>query len=212
MGKGKGKGIFASSAWHGADFELSIEFANHSNTRLQKALVTLWSHPTLDGCYKRRKIDPWKQPRLDPADSDNLQKGELLGVATLPNGRQAACRSNVVIGNEEVADLLYFGVPMASLGYSYPVGAYPIDDGAPLDWRESINEWLRDIGEVIYANVKYRLGLVGHDVGGLLEADEFEVDGIPDQRWEGYLWPEGEELMWFPPNMGAPMTFNTRIS
>jgi hypothetical protein len=200
------------NAWLGGYFELSIELGSRSDERLHRALNSLWSHPTLDGCYERHKVEPWNQRRLDSPDPDGMLKHKLFGIAQLPNGKPVACASHIVVGGNSSPDLLHFGVPMGALGYSYPVGAYPFDDGLQLDWRAPINEWLRQIGESIFVSIKFRLGLVGHEVGGLAFAEDIAKNGIPDERWEGYLWPESGNLSWYPPNMGAPMTLGKKLT
>jgi hypothetical protein len=189
--------------WTGGAYELALELGDTSNDRLRAALFALWTQPTLDGCYLELSAEPWEQQRIAPTP-DLALDGWLCGVAQLPNGVHVACRS-CTVRETDGADWLYFGVPMGALGRAYPVGAYPFDDGLPLDWREPMNEWLRHVGEQIFLSVPFRLGLVGWVVGGEIDSTTVRATGVPLERYEGYLWPQGQELLWYPPSTGSSM-------
>ncbi|MBI4248058.1 MAG: hypothetical protein HY611_01035 [Elusimicrobia bacterium] len=94
---------------------------------------------------------------------------------------------------------------MAELSRSYRVGAYPMRDGTPLGWRNEINEWLHQIGENIFRADPFRVGLIGWEPTDSLAAEHRTIEEMPAQRSEGYLWPQGAEVVWYPPTLGAPM-------
>ncbi len=192
--------------WNGGYFELMLELGGLADEQARQAVITLWQHPTLEGCYLERDVEPAQQQRLTP-DTANTPWGSLYGIATLPNGKQVACWQ-WCMGEEEITDVLCLGVPMGGLAQAYPVGAYPFDDGLPVDWREELSTWLRDIGETIYATVPFRLGVIGWEAGGNYSSEMLSAAGIPEERWDGLLWPQGQSVLWYPPTAGAPMTIH----
>jgi hypothetical protein len=191
-------------AWSGGHFELALDLGEQSDQSLRRVLVALWKRPTLEGCYLQRKIEPAQQERFDPANPEVLLEDALHGIAHLPNGRRAACAS-FVIQFEEGPNWLVLALPMGTLGYIYPVGAYPFNDGSSLEWRDEVNEWLREIGETIFGTITFRFGVIGYEVMGEPCVEEVaSTRNVPQERWEGYLIPEGEALKWYPPTEGAP--------
>jgi hypothetical protein len=191
-------------AWTGGSYELALEYGRMSPDALARVVAHLWSHPTLEGCYLDHSREPTGQRRVSPAEVD---PGLCLrGLATLPNGDVTTCLSSVVA--EPEATWVYFGSPMGALGHSYPVGAYPFDDGLPLDWRNPLDGWLLDMASFAFAVHPFRLGLVGWVDPLNTSAAEVASSGAPDPRWEGYIVPSGGALEWYPPNAGAPITLS----
>ena len=191
-----------AGAWTGGSYELLLEYEPLEVEALRSAVEHLWTHPSLDGCYRNLATEPGDQSRINLAEADPARL--LCGIATLPNGDRAPS-SSIVVADEE-ATWVYFGVPMGSLGYSYPVGAYPFADGLPLDWRNPLDKWLRGVAEFVFAAHPFRLGFIGWiDPLDTTAADIAEV-GIPRERWRGYLVPDGSNLDWHPPTEGAPFT------
>lgn len=95
-------------------------------------------------------------------------------------------------------------LPVGTLSTAYPVGAYPFADGTPLDWREEVDGWLVGLANHIYRTVKFPLALTGHEVEFEIDLADIAASGIPEVRWDGYLWPENDTLKWYQPNQGAP--------
>ncbi|MEO0559698.1 MAG: hypothetical protein AAF170_16110 [Bacteroidota bacterium] len=186
-------------AWTGGSYEIALEYQPLHAEEVHVVLKRLWSHTSLNGCYLRADVEPEAQLRVPPASSN----GWLRGIATLPNGDDTACGSVVV--TDEDATWIYFGSPMGSLIYSYPVGAYPFDDGLPLDWRTPLNDWLCDIARFVFEELPFQLGLVGWIDPLDITASDVSTSGVPETRYEGYLIPEATSLTWYPPNTGAPM-------
>jgi len=208
--------------WAGGGFELVLELGPRDDARLGDAVAALWEHPTLTGCFLKMTVEPSRQDRVAP-DSQPL-RSHLYGVAATPAGGEVACVSYPIRFDDGVewpyldVDWLYLSIPMCSLGTAYPVGAYPMGaypvggypmcaDGAA-DWIPPVGEWLREIGIAVFAAVPFRLGLVGWEpddedqVSALIERD-----GVPEDRWIGYLRPVGGALRWYPQNnFTAPIT------
>lgn len=190
-------------AWTGGSYELAIDLGRVDDTQLEKALVTIWSHADVDGCYLDLDREPAEQARVRPGREHDLETC-LRGVARLGALAPIAC-STVVVREDGGSDWLYYGLPLGSLGAVLPVGAFPFEDGHDLAWRSTVDGWLRRLGEHLFASVRFRLGLVGWTDGLDDGTDDLLERGLPEDRWVGYLLPSGSSLTWYPPNQGAPM-------
>jgi hypothetical protein len=184
-------------AWCGGFYELALELGPRSDERLRAALVALWRHSDLDGCFRDRNQEPGNQERVPP---ECVEDGvHCLGVARLPNGSRVACGS-CVIREEDGPDWLDLYLPTGSLGNAYPVGGFPFCGEAdyPSPWRSEVEDWLAEIGRTIAHVATFRLGLIGFEVSGAEYAANVAVQGIPAERFMGYLWPVGSRLEYFP--------------
>jgi hypothetical protein len=184
-----GERVFtADKAWFGGFYELALEVGPPSDDRLRAALEALWSHPDLDGCYLDRGCEPADQPRKQP----DLESRHLLGVAQLPHGSRVACGSLLIREVEDHSDWLDFYLPMGSLWTAY--GRFPFADR--VDWPEDpwlleVDDWLAKVGLWIARSRSFRLGLIGVEVCGEAYAADITAQGIPAERYVGYLWPSG---------------------
>jgi hypothetical protein len=122
----------------------------------------------------------------------------------LPNGVRVGCLSLIIVFSEpDDPPEIHFGVRMGALARAYPVGAYPFTDGKPLTWRAEVSAWLVEIAGRVFAEHPFRFGMIDHEAT-LDGVTPGEVHEVPAVRWEGYLWPEGDQLRWYPPTEGAP--------
>jgi hypothetical protein len=183
--------------WSGGDFELSIQLGPHDNVKLGRALTALWSHPTLVGCYLENTKDPTQQRRVSPETQPLVS--QLFGTATAPNGCTVVCAS-LPMRYETGTDYLYFSVPLGSMGRAYEMGGYPFSDCLDSEWPTVVSEWYRDIGEAVYDAAGFQLAVIGHEVDPGVSLAQIERNGVPDERWDGYLYPEDQLLCWYPPN------------
>ncbi len=189
----------AADTWDGGFYEIAIELGPRSDERLRTALETIWQYDGLNGCYEDSQVEPSDQPRLMPS-----LETRQLGVATLPNGRQSACGTFTVRENNG-PDWIGFYLPMGALASVYNVGAYPFeDDKTSRTWREPLDDWLTKMAGVVFSAVPFSLALIGHEVSGMTYAEEIHNTGMPAERWVGYLWREGEHLVWYPPTRYDP--------
>lgn len=188
-------------AWAGGLYELNLAFTPASDERAEAANAALRAHRTLEDWPEHWHVGPDEQARRNAF-------GGWIGVAQLPNGSRVPCQLIWLREEAEVgADWMFFGVPIASLGQTYPVGAFPFADGTSLAWRDEIDAWLIDLATHVFAAAPFRLGLVGWVDSGSIDVEEMRRGSVPDIRWEGYLWPENGTVHWFPPNQGAPFSF-----
>jgi len=191
--------------WNGGFYVLAIEINPPSDSHLISVLRSIWQQPKLQGCYLDRKEDPPNQGRINPEvltlETPSLQT-HLYGIATLPNGCRVAC-GTCFIREIDGSDWLVFYLPMGALAQGYNVGGYPFGphDDSHKEWQEPIDDWLACIGKSVYEIQSFSLGLMGYEVSGETYANEISVEGIPQKRAFGYLWPSGSELEYYPSNI-----------
>ncbi|MGD9644563.1 MAG: hypothetical protein AB7U73_02555 [Pirellulales bacterium] len=191
-----GKGLFTSAdAWLGGFYEISCEVCPRSDERLRAALLALWTHPDLDGCYEDRNREPADQSRVSP---DRLEGGHLLGIARLPNRSRLPC-GTCLIREDDGSDWLVFYLPMGSLSKVYPAGGFPFgsEDDWPGPWRFEVEDWLASVGQWVARSASFELGLIGFEVSGDVYAADIAAQGIPATRYMGYLWPSGGSMQYY---------------
>lgn len=193
--------------WNGGYYELALEMGGRSDERLQMALRALWGHPTLEGCYLDREREPHQQKRVD-VSSVLIEPIHLQGLARLPNGRRVACGTCLIRG-EDGPDWLDFYLPMGALGEAYEVGSYPFDmaGAATKAWQVPVDEWLIGIGRRVLSVAPFQLGLVGFEACGEAYASQVSEEGVPAERYFGYLVPRDGALEWYPTNAYPPASF-----
>ncbi len=87
--------------WCGGYYELSIELGPRDDSRLERALATLWGAPGVEGPFPSRSLPREDQERVSPTiDNDNAC--DLCGVARMPSGASVVCRT--IVRFEEDSD------------------------------------------------------------------------------------------------------------
>lgn len=193
----------SAETWFGGYYEIEFELGVPSDGRLALALQTVWSHPSLEGCYLSRDLEPHTQVRVSPPD--RATEGHLYGLANLPNGAKAACGTYVCRlqgeGQTPSRDLLTFYVPLGALALSYRIGGYPFSEADQVaGWRVPLDEWLVKMGRFVYKQVPFALALIGFEVDfPEVDAKSVQQNGVPAERYDGYLLEVGGRLEWYPP-------------
>ena len=207
------KSNFSDHVFIGGDFDLEIEVGETSDSRTRNARSKLWEHCSLVGCYiesdnKDRKID-WHahiEPGNCPLDL------RLYGVATTPNGTEIPCYSLVLRYGDGI-DRLSLSIPFGALELAYGTDVY-LDNPSHTEivavqrWLFPVSEWFADIGKFVFSAIKYKYALIGHESDVQTAGQEIcsEISftllhrRIPSDRWHGYLIPDGDRLVWYPPN------------
>jgi hypothetical protein len=121
----------------------------------------------------------------------------------LPNGSRVTC-GTCVIREDDGPDWLDFYLPLGSLGRAYPAGWFPFGSEAdwPGPWRQEVEEWLAGVGLAVAQAVPFRLGLIGFEVSGQAYASDIACQGIPAERFIGYLWPSASSVEYHRRNAG----------
>jgi hypothetical protein len=191
----------ATNAWKGGHYELLVCPLADSPEAACSVLKTLWTFPSLSGCYLRRDLPPSAQARVQPCESG--VPGHLYGLATLPNQSAIVCGCYTTeIHNENmgVEHWVGFYLPLGALSDAYPVGAYPF---GPMDklieWKPVVDSFLAEIARWINRKVAISLALVGFEVNiSEVSPESIRANGIPDERNEEILWNDGADLKWYP--------------
>jgi hypothetical protein len=186
--------------WVGGFYELALELGPADDERLDAAIRAVCTHTGVVGWYALGDRRPVAEERLACTWESMARHGQLRGIVQLPSGEQVVCGLVVVReeGGSYEPDWLDFYIPLGALGrIDSRVGGYPFGDFAEsLEWRRQLDDWLADLGRRVYANVPYRLGLVGVEVSGEMYADEL-ASGVPTSRANGLLIPEGKEIGYY---------------
>lgn len=189
--------------WCGGHYGIEIDLGPPSDERVAAALKAFWSLPSVNGCYLNREQPLESQIKLDPGE--HLTESRLYGTAIPTFGASVVCGTFTCrLQNENGVierDLLSFYVPLGSLSKIYPVGAYPFSDAERAsEWRQPLDDWLVEAGRFVFDRVRFQLALVGFEVDfPKVTPKAVERDGVPTNRYDGYLWQRGSALEWYPP-------------
>jgi hypothetical protein len=189
--------------WRGGHYELYLELSPPSAQERISVLEAIWSHPALEGCHLDNSVESSQQPRVQAGEHEDAAR--LYGIAQLPNQTRVACGTYAFTSQEEDEPPQHHAVamfiPMSALSAAYPVGPYPF---GPMEkvfqWKSELDDWLAEIGEFVYERAPFALGLVGFEVNTMeaISVESLVASGIPDQRFDGILWPRGTKLEWYP--------------
>ena len=200
---------FPDALFSGGDFDLEIELGETNDSRLRDARSKLWEHRSLVGCYmesegRDSKIDWSTQIVPDKCSFES----RLFGVATTPNGIELPCYSLVLRYGDGV-DRLSLSIPFGALELAYGTDVYENRAPAPteLSWLFSVSDWFADIGDFVFSSVRYRYALIGDESSVCTAASEIHSETssksvhqlMPGIRWCGYLVPDDDRLVWYPP-------------
>ena len=188
--------------WFGGWYELAIEIGGTSDERLQGALSALWRAAAIEGCYGHRDREPEEQDEVACTVSSLAEFGFLRGTVILPTGHRVVCGC-VAVREDGGSDWLDFYLPVGALErIDERFGSYLFDQTsgeAVFAWRRTYDDWLADIGASVYQEVPFRLGLIGFETSGSVDARE--LNGTPpEERWMGYLLPADGVLRYVAPN------------
>lgn len=187
--------------WCGGFYELALELGDTSDVRLEAALGALWSAAGVEGCYGSRWT-PATSQEVVPCTLASLERSShLYGVVPLPNGAPMVC-GVVAVREDNGPDWLDFYLPLGALGRADPrshehMAGDPDQNSASLAWRRPIDDWLADLGARVYTAVDFRLGLIGNEVSGQIDATTFAANP-PTHHSIGYLIPREGQLRYLP--------------
>jgi hypothetical protein len=186
--------------WAGGFYELAIEVGPPDDDRLERALRAVWTAAGVRGCHVRRDVEPADQTSVTCGLAELEAHGHLYGVVTLPSGADIVC-GVVVIRENHGPDWVDFYLPVGALGrVDGRVGAFPFGaDGEPtsLLWRRPIDDWLAEVGRLVYEHVDYRMALIGFEAAGEASAaDLAEGEAVPS-GW-AHLVPDADSVRYLP--------------
>ena len=191
--------------WRGGYYELAIDLGertdSESDARIVAALKSMWSDPTLEGCYLDRWHSRSEQPRVPAVPIDVQEPVPLYGVATLPDGPRVVCVSHVIreIGADVTPhDWLDLCLPTGALGrVDDRIGGYPFGEDQSLEWRAPIDAWFFRIAANVFEAAGLRVALMGFEVSGNPAADDLKASSSGERRI-AFALPTPEGLKFLP--------------
>jgi hypothetical protein len=190
--------------WIGGHYELAIELGDSDDSRLAKAVTTVWSLAGAAGCFKWP--DRTRPHEVAELSLDSLHtNGQLHGVVRVSDSKRLVCGIVATREFETVApgfyapDWVTFFIPLGTLNRAgIATGGYPFGDfESSAVWRKPLDGWMADIGVRLFQVVDYRLGLVGMEVAGEAYSDRMG-SGVPSERGFGFLVPESTAVSYYP--------------
>jgi len=186
--------------WARGFYELALELGPSDDARLEQALLAVWREGCVAGCFapEYRPGNPVRRlighSSVEPCLPELRRCHELHGIVRLPGGADVVCAAAMDRG--ETTDWLSFCLPIGALARADSrLGTYPFGpDGGrgSLRWRRPIDDWLASVAIGIFAEVQFRLGLIGCEAAGEVEAEQLAMGPAPS--YLGYLWPAGGGL------------------
>ena len=193
-------------AWSGGTFDVLMFFGPTSLDRTIEISNRIWRYPLLNGPYRERSILPSQQVKVEPSFSEDGCE-QLVGEFRHQDNLISPFVQTTIIGDDGL--WIYAGIPMAGFPDTWDVGAYPFDDGKPLDWIIKINGELKLLAD--FVREKYpvlALALGWFDVS-ILDTIEDAMDGkIHDDRWHHLEIQTGDEWMTYPITRLEPLFTN----
>lgn len=170
--------------WVGGGYDLAVQLGLSDDARLAYAAEMLWR---LAGVA----TPPAGESTLvEEPPPPSLDQGHARGVVTLPDGLRVVCGAFVHRDDADGEDWVVLYLPLGALGRAdRRVGGYPFGDvRGSLTWRHPLDAWLASLAERLLEDVDFRVGLVGFEVFGEVEADDLAA-GVPSDRWYGVVVP-----------------------
>lgn len=194
--------------WIGGDHELGLAMPLgsldlHLRLRLLRAL---WGQPQLTGvvCDKQALGDPWI-----PVNEALAAQKELYGCLRMGK-RLVGCYSQFLDNDDEAWFLLC--IPRAMVEEVYPVNY--VDWEANAWWLAELDAVLAKIGMLVYAQVPFKLGILGFEAtADLISRDKLTPQFlarpdllVPDAQFARFeVAPHGRQMtegLWWTSDMG----------
>ena len=195
--------------WDGGFYELTIELGARDDTRLDRALRSLWRAAEIEGCFALASSNSaTNHVPVDLSLASLERSGHLRGTIQ-PTGFGRVVAGTVTVRFDGAEDWLDLYVPMAALAASDPrVGSFPFGpdgENRSLSWRRSIDEWFAQVGKSVFADVPFKRAAIG------LELDSGHIDqqltARPEERMCAFLIPTGGILAYLPATASPTATF-----
>lgn len=187
--------------WHGGFYELSFNLPNDQVGTVKKFLMEVWQSPDVVGPFTENNIAPDKQDSIDLADI--TIDGHMYGLYHF--GLEGKCECGTYTANfQEEGQWVSLYFPMSALSRIFEVGAYPFigeADPTPEPWVKQLSEQLRKFAERLFQITSFDLAILGFESDYGVLRDQILSGNIPDERWEGFLIPYDNNLIWYPPNI-----------
>ncbi|ADG76508.1 conserved hypothetical protein [Cellulomonas flavigena DSM 20109] len=170
--------------WAGGSYELAVQLGTPDDARLEHAAGMLWRLAAVvsPSAAESALVEEPPPPSLD--------QGHTRGIVTLPGGHRVVCGAFAHRDDTGGDDWVVLYLPLGALSRADSrVGGYPFGDvRGSLTWRGPLDAWLASLADRLAEDVLFRVGLIGFDVFGDVEADDL-AGSIPSDRWYGAVVP-----------------------
>lgn len=192
-----------ADAWSGGTFDVLLYFGPTSLPRTIDITRRIWSFPQLNGPFRHRNLLPSQQNHVDPDFSEDGCE-QLVGEFKFPDGAISPFVQTTI--RDEDGLWVYAGIPMGGFPANWNVGAYPFDDGQPVDWILDLNTLLRNLTNYVrdacpMLAVAYGwfdvsiLDTIGDALNGVVRDDRWhELEVATDEGWQIYSITKLEPL------------------
>jgi hypothetical protein len=168
-------------SWSGGTFDALMFFGPTSLNRTADIANWMWTYDRLDGPYRERYIPISQQPKVSPNFTDDGCE-QLVGQYRHQDGLRSPFVHTTIRGDDGL--WIYAGIPMGGFPANWDVGAYPFEDGKPVDWMLTLIDDLR----LITSHVRRRFSILAASYGwfdvSILDTIDDALKGkIADDRW-----------------------------
>ena len=168
-------------AWSGGSFDVLMFFGPASIDKTIELARRLWSHPRLNGPYRDRNSLPTQQSKVEPRFTEDGCE-QLVGEYSHENGEISPFVHTTIRDDDGL--WVYAGIPMGGFPDSWDVGAYPFDDGKPVDWIIELIDELAPLSEFVVDQHAARAIAYGWFDVSILDTIEDALNGkTRDDRW-----------------------------
>lgn len=194
-------------SWSGGTFDALMFFGPTSLDRTIDIANWMWSYDQLDGPYRQRYIPIAQQSKVSPNFTEDGCE-QLVGHYRHQDGQCSPFVHTTIRGDEGL--WIYAGIPMGGFPPNWKVGAYPFDDGKPIDWMLILINDLR----LFTSYVRQRFSIVAasygwFDVSILDIIDEALKGKVSDDRWYPIELMTAKDLQYYPITKIEPLFRNT---
>jgi hypothetical protein len=194
-------------SWSGGTFDALMYFGSTSLDTTIEIANWIWSYPRLNGPYRQRHVPVAQQVKATPDFTDDGCE-QLVGQYRHDDGAISPFVHTTIRGDDGL--WIYAGIPMGGFPNDWQVGAYPFDDGKPVNWMLSLIDDLRSLT----AFVRQRYDICAASYGwfdvSILDTIEDALNGkIHDDRWHPIELPSPTGLRYFEITKLEPLFRNT---
>lgn len=149
--------------WHGACYEVAIDYTELLPGELSALMERLWTASTLRGPFAgpyalaTNALDP-APPATAASESGSL---EQYGLIEIQRQRFVGCKTRLSAG-----DWFYLCIPMGMLDLVYSI-SYPLTLENNLHWMREADMVLIDIAQHLYSAAPFNLAVVGEEAGAV---------------------------------------------
>ena len=180
---------------------LIFQYSNLSPEITRSIFQSLWQHPDLNGGYRIDQLGCDRSQR-QLLNTNQAQPDTLYGIATLPDGSTAGCRSHLSRSSQDASSKticqIEFGICLDSLLPYLQNQSYHLSFNSHQHLSKRLDHWLTSIANLIYQQHPFLLAIIPHSPIWS-SCDAIARHGIPDYDHNGYILPENGELIWYPP-------------